>query len=146
MRPGDRLLACSPITHGTSTYLLPTLATGGALVIADQPKPGRILELFERYGVTATFVAPTSIHMMLEHQSLKGKSFPRLRNLIYGGGPMTESAIVAAQKAFGPVLASTYGPPEASQIATFITGAEFARSDERQVGTECVSTCISRWS
>src|SRR3546814_17199918 len=50
MRPGDRFLACSPITHGTSTYLLPTLATGGALVIADQPKPGRILELFERYG------------------------------------------------------------------------------------------------
>src|SRR3546814_11861971 len=38
-------------------------------------------------------------------------------------------------------------PGEAAQIRAWLTGhAGDARSEERRVGTECVSTCRSRWS
>jgi fatty-acyl-CoA synthase len=61
LRPGERLLAAAPITHGTSTYILPTLGTGGTLVLRDQPRPDEILRCFAEERIATTFLPPTVI-------------------------------------------------------------------------------------
>jgi acyl-CoA synthetase (AMP-forming)/AMP-acid ligase II len=118
--PDDRYLAAAPITHGTSTYILPTLAVGGTLVLVDRPKPGDILEALVRHGITTTFLPPTMITAMLAEPGLDRLALPRLRHLIYASAPMRPADIERAQARFGPVLAAVYGQTEAPQIATFI--------------------------
>jgi len=130
--PEDAFLAGAPITHGTSTYLLPFLAVGARIEIVDQPRPEDTLEALGSGRITATFVPPTVIYMMMERAGgADGLDFSRLRHLIYGAGPMRPDAIGRAQALFGPVIASTYGQTEAPQIATAITGPELAREDRR---------------
>jgi acyl-CoA synthetase (AMP-forming)/AMP-acid ligase II len=116
----DRYLAAAPITHGTSTYILPTLAVGGTLVLVDRPTPADILEALAGGGITTTFLPPTMITAMLAEPDLDRLAFPHLRHLIYASAPMRPADIERAQARFGPVLAAVYGQTEAPQIATFI--------------------------
>jgi acyl-coenzyme A synthetase/AMP-(fatty) acid ligase len=144
LQTGDRFLASAPMTHGTSTYLLPTLGTGGALVIADRPRVAETLALMAEHGITTLFVPPTVIYMMMEEPGIGHRSFSRLRNLIYGAGPMRPDAIARAQEIFGPVIASTYGQTEAPQIATYIRGHDLQRPEKRgSVGCESPLTRVT---
>ena len=139
---GQRYLAAAPITHGTSTYILPTLATGGTLVLLDRPRPEETLRALQTQAITTTFVPPTVLYMLMELETVRDSSYPDLRNLIYGAGPMRPEAIARAQEIFGPCLASTYGQTEAPQIATMISASELADPAKRtSVGRE---TLLSR--
>ena len=137
MAEGDRFLIAAPITHGTSTYILPTLATGGTLVLIDRARPGVILDNIANNAITTTFLPPTVIYMMMEEDGIENMKFDVLRNLIYGSAPMRSEAIAQAQKVFGPRIASTYGQTEAPQCATIISAKDLARDDKRaSVGRE----------
>ncbi len=131
LRSGDRYFAAAPITHGTSTYILPTLAVGGTVVLADRPKPVEVLQALAERDITTVFVPPTVIYMMMAEPGVEALNFPRLRHLIYGAGPMRPDEIGRAQAIFGPVVASTYGQTEAPQIATFISAYDLKRPEKR---------------
>lgn len=126
---GDRYLAAAPITHGTSTYIVPTLAAGGRIAVVDRQRPAELLECFRRYGTTLTFLPPTLIYMLMEAPD--DAPCPSLRNLVYGGGPMRPERIAAAQARFGPVLATSYGQTEAPQIITVVPPAELMAEENR---------------
>lgn len=139
LRPGDRYLAAAPITHGTSTYILPTLATGGTIVILDQPRPEETLRNLRENGITTTFLPPTVIYMMMRLAEARSGDYDRLRNLVYGSAPMRPEAIAEAQEVFGPCIASTYGQTEAPQIATMIAAQDLLRPEKRaSVGRETI--------
>jgi acyl-CoA synthetase (AMP-forming)/AMP-acid ligase II len=142
LAPGQRYLAAAPITHGTSTYILPTLATGGTLVLLDRPRPEQTLAALQQQRITTTFVPPTVLYMLMELEAVRDSGYPDLRNLIYGAGPMRPEAIARAQEIFGPCLASTYGQTEAPQIATMISAAELA--DPAKHGSVGRETLLSR--
>ncbi|GGF71471.1 AMP-dependent acyl-CoA synthetase [Azorhizobium oxalatiphilum] len=144
LKAGDRLLAVAPITHGTSTYLMPTFASGGTLVLRDQPRPEDVLEALAEEKISTTFLPPTVIYMMMQLPQARRTSFERLRNLVYGAGPMRPEAIAEAQNVFGPCIASTYGQTEAPQIATMISAEELARPEKRaSVGRETILTKVA---
>lgn len=120
----DIYLVAAPVTHGTSTYLLPILAQGGRLLLPRDNKPATLVEAFRARGATLTFMPPTLIYMLMAE--LGGKAgFPRLRHLIYGGAPMPPEKIRLARECFGPVLATTYGQTEAPQIVTVMRAEDF---------------------
>lgn len=125
----DRYLAAAPITHGTSTYLVPTLAAGGRIAVVDRQRPAELLECFRRFGTTLTFLPPTLIYMLME--AADDAPCPSLRNLVYGGGPMRPERIRAAQERFGPVVATSYGQTEAPQIITVVPPAELMVEENR---------------
>jgi acyl-CoA synthetase (AMP-forming)/AMP-acid ligase II len=144
LKPGERLLAAAPITHGTSTYILPTLGTGGTLVLRDQPRPDEILRCFAEERIATTFLPPTVIYMMMELPAARRGTYPHLRNLVYGSAAMRPDAIAQAQSVFGPCIASTYGQTEAPQIATMISAEELMRPDKRAtVGRETMLTRVA---
>ncbi|WP_151633320.1 class I adenylate-forming enzyme family protein [Noviherbaspirillum aerium] len=126
----DRYLLASPITHGASTYILPILAQGGCHVIPEDTSPQAVLRSLREDGITTSFMPPTLIYMVMAAGEGAGRmSFPSLRHLVYGGAPMPPEKIRAAQRFFGPVLATTYGQTEAPQIVTFISAEELARDE-----------------
>src|SRR6185312_15419732 len=77
----ERFLVAAPITHGTSCFVLPILSRGGRLILLERPKPPDILAAFTRYGVTATFLTPTMIYMLMAEDAARSGRFPALRHL-----------------------------------------------------------------
>lgn len=125
--PQSRMLAAAPITHGTSTYVLPTLGRGGTVVISDRARPQEILQTLAERRITTVFLAPTTIYGLLEDGAAVPGACPALDRLVYGAGPMRPEAIERAIAAFGPVLGASYGQTEAPQIITFINPEELAQ-------------------
>ncbi|MGY6633130.1 MAG: class I adenylate-forming enzyme family protein [Alkalilacustris sp.] len=143
LAPGQRYLAAAPITHGTSTYILPTLGTGGTIVLLDRPTPEQTLAALRDAAIATTFLPPTVVYMLMQLPGVAG-AYPHLRNIVYGAGPMRPGEIGRAQSIFGPVIGSTYGQTEAPQIATMISSRELLREDKRaSVGRETMLTEVA---
>jgi acyl-CoA synthetase (AMP-forming)/AMP-acid ligase II len=122
----ERFLAAAPITHGTSCFILPILSRGGRLILLERPKPPDILAAFARHDVTATYLTPTMIYMLMADDTARAVAFPALRHLIYSGAPMRPQQIRAAQGLFGACLEACYGQAEAPQIIAYMRARDFA--------------------
>jgi len=144
MRSGERTLLATPMTHGAGTYIFPTLATGGTLVIVDRLKPEQLINMLSEQNIATVFLPPTVIQLMAEIPGAGDLSFPGLRNLIYGAGPMQAAAVEKAQGIFGECIATTYGQTEAPQIATALSAQELAKPELRaSVGRETLLTRVA---
>lgn len=143
LTPADRYLVAAPLTHGTSTYVLPVFGSGGALVFPDEPGPAGLLGAAERHGATLVFAPPTLILALAEEQRRAPRNLGALRHLVYGGSPMRPEQIRAAQDCFGPVLCTSYGQTEAPQIATFLPPAEMSGSALASIGRPTIMTQVA---
>jgi len=144
MRTGERTLLAAPMTHGAGTYIMPTLASGGTLVIKDRQKPEQLLEALAKQNITTVFLPPTVIQLMADIRCAADLSFPGLRNLIYGAGPMQPQSVEKAQGIFGACIATTYGQTEAPQIATALSAEDLAKPELRSsVGRETLLTRVA---
>ena len=123
--PHTRYVVAAPITHGTSTYLLPVLAQGGCHVLPAQPGAEGVRQAFRSGGGSASFMPPTLIYMLMALPGSSRADYPQLRQLIYGGAPMPPEKIRAVREFFGPVLGTTYGQTEAPQILTVMRPDDF---------------------
>jgi fatty-acyl-CoA synthase len=121
----DRYLMTAPLTHGTSCYVTPILAVGGTLVFMDgKTTPEKVLNTLEGGRITASFLPPTLIYMMMQAMEHAPRRFEPLRLLIYGAAIMPPEKIRQARVMFGPVIATNYGLTEAPQIITALTPDE----------------------
>ncbi|WP_439633644.1 class I adenylate-forming enzyme family protein [Glycocaulis sp.] len=118
-------LACSPLTHGASHFVLPTLARGGRLVLLHKPDPNLILRLLRDEAVTESFMAPTLILRLCALVD-RPVAAPALKRIIYGAAPMPADQLLRAQRVFGPRLAGLYGQTEAPMTIAAITESELA--------------------
>ncbi len=125
----ERFLIAAPLTHGASTFLLPILAVGGCLVLPRNTDAQHLLETLASRSISATFMPPTLIYMIMEAAKEEAHHFPHLRHLVYAAAPMPTEKIRAAIRFFGPVLETSYGQTEAPTIVTAMSAAEF--EDER---------------
>lgn len=126
----DRFLLAAPLTHGTSCYVMPVLAAGGTLVLlGGRAKPEAVLDAFDRRHVTATFLPPTLIYMLMSALDQVRSDVGSLRLLIYGAAPMPPERVREARSLFGPIIAANYGLTEAPQIITALEPEQM--NDER---------------
>jgi acyl-CoA synthetase (AMP-forming)/AMP-acid ligase II len=125
----DVNLIAAPLTHGASCFVLPILAVGGRHVLLEEPKPPRVLDAIESYGVTTMYAPPTLIYGMLSDPSAIGRSYATLRHLIYSAAPMRPEQIREAQRVFGPVVETAYGQVEAPQIVTAMRASELTHDE-----------------
>ncbi|CAN5187419.1 AMP-binding protein [soil metagenome] len=121
----DRYVMAAPITHGTSTYVLPILAQGGTHVLMPGSGAEAVRTAFRDRAGTTCFMPPTLVYMLMALPDASMADFPKLRRLIYGGAPMPPDKIGMVRKFFGPVLCTTYGQTEAPQILTAMLPADF---------------------
>ncbi len=121
----ERYIVAAPITHGTSTYIVPILAQGGCHVILDGAGAEVVRTAFKERAGTACFMPPTLLYMLMALPNASRKDYPKLRRLIYGGAPMPPEKVRAVREFFGPVLCTTYGQTEAPQILTAMQPEDF---------------------
>lgn len=139
----DRYLVAAPLTHGTSTYMLPLLGVGGALVFpADAKAPG-LLAAIEEHKATVFFAPPTLILALTEAQNKYRRDVSSLRYLVYGGAPMRPEQIREAQAVFGPVVCTSFGQTEAPQIIAFLPPEQMTGERMASVGRPTLLTQVA---
>ncbi len=156
IQPGDVLLHCAPMSHGSGIIMLPAIARGATNAITEGASfdPDEVLELVDRLSASAiAFMAPTQIIKMLEDCDPAAYDLSSLRAITYGGAPIYVDQLKQAMAAFGPVFIQLYGQGEAPITITGLTAAAHARllatDDPRlgsagQVRTDVEAACVDQ--
>ncbi len=140
LSPTDRYLVAAPLTHGTSTYMLPMLGSGGALVFPESNEPAALLDAAARHSATLLFGPPTLLFSLIDEQRKSARDLSRVRLVVYGGAPMRAEKIIDAQDCFGPVICTTFGQTEAPQIITYLPPKEMTGDLLASVGRQTLLT------
>ena len=127
----DVMLHLAPIAHGTASVGLAHLAAGAAQTfpISKSFDAEKVFELIECLKVTASFLAPTMVQMLLQSQAAHKYNLSSLKNVIYGGGPMYVEVLKKAIETFGPVFSQIYGQGEAPMTCTGLHKSEHLLDD-----------------
>ncbi|SNS49821.1 Acyl-CoA synthetase (AMP-forming)/AMP-acid ligase II [Noviherbaspirillum humi] len=110
--PGDVLALAGPITHASGMFIQPFLFQGGTILLHERFEPEAFLASIEKHRVTACFLVPTMINMIVAHPKAKAYDLGSLKQVTYGSAPMSPARIKEAWEVFGPVLSQGYGAGE----------------------------------
>lgn len=122
-------LALAPLTHAAGVLCLPVMALGGRVVIMPKPDLGDFLALIERHRVTHTFLPPTLIYMLLQHEKLASTRLDSLQCFWYGAAPISAARLEEALTAIGPVMAQLFGQTEAPMMISMMAPREHFHAD-----------------
>jgi fatty-acyl-CoA synthase len=104
--------------------LVPIFLRGGMVVLQAGFKAAEFLALVERHHITATFLVPTMIYLLLEEQRKQRRDVSTLETVIYGGAPISPARLTEAIQTFGPIFQQIYSQSEAPNCATVLRKAE----------------------
>ncbi|MGE0377558.1 MAG: class I adenylate-forming enzyme family protein [Planctomycetaceae bacterium] len=123
-------LVAAPITHAAGVMCFWTLAYGATHVIMPRVDLEPLLDNIQRFGVTALFLPPTAIYMLLAHPRVRAIDYSSLEYFVYGAAPMSADKLREAREVFGPVLAQLYGQAEAPMMCTLLPPREHLFSSD----------------
>ncbi len=121
-------LALAPLTHAAGVLCFPVLALGGHVVVMRTPDVGTFLSLIERHGVTHTFLPPTLIYILLDHDRLDTTNLSSLQCFWYGAAPMSTARLEEALQRIGP-MAQLFGQTEAPMMISTMRPEDHRRAD-----------------
>ena len=124
-----RYLALAPLTHAAGVLCLPVMALGGRVVIMPKPDLGEFLTLIERHQITHTFLPPTLIYMLLQHEKLASTRLDSLQCFWYGAAPIAAARLEEALSKIGPVMAQLFGQTEAPMMVSMMSPREHFNAD-----------------
>jgi acyl-CoA synthetase (AMP-forming)/AMP-acid ligase II len=130
IQPGEMVLHCAPMSHGSGIVALPAVARGATQAIFESRsfEPQLLFRDIERLKVShIAFLAPTQIIRMLEEYRPGEFDLSSLRAICYGGAPIYVEQLRQAIEAFGPVFAQIYGQGEAPITITGLSAAAHAQ-------------------
>jgi len=122
-------LALAPLTHAAGVLCLPVMALGGRVVIMPKPDLSDFLGLIERYRVTHTFLPPTLIYMLLQHERLASTRLDSLQCFWYGAAPISAARLEEALGKIGPVMAQLFGQTEAPMMISMMAPRDHFNPD-----------------
>jgi acyl-CoA synthetase (AMP-forming)/AMP-acid ligase II len=122
-------LALAPLTHAAGVLCLPVMALGGRVVIMPKPDLGDFLSMIERHRVTHTFLPPTLIYMLLQHENLAATDRRSLQCFWYGAAPISAARLEEALERIGPVMAQLFGQTEAPMMISMMRPSEHFNAD-----------------
>ncbi|WP_316398725.1 AMP-binding protein [Bradyrhizobium sp. 33ap4] len=124
-----RFLCSTPITHATGCMLIPVLLRGGTVVLQDGFKAERFAQAVKAEKITATFLVPTMIYVLLDEAAKRSFDLSSLQVIIYGGSPISPKRLQEAITVFGPKFMQIYSQSEAPNCASILRRSEHTRSD-----------------
>jgi len=113
-----RFLAMTPISHASGAMIVAVMSRGGTFVMEKGFDPQRFFDLVARHRITATFLVPTMVYVLLDHPGIARADLSSLELIIYGASPMSPARLVEAMRRFGPVFMQLYGQSEAPNCVT----------------------------
>jgi acyl-CoA synthetase (AMP-forming)/AMP-acid ligase II len=107
------LLNCVPLSHPGVAMCLTYMAAAATVVVLPHLTPGRALEAVERYGVTHLWLVPETLRALASATVTGHHDLSSLREIIYGGAPMSWDAYQKARRVFACGFRQAYGTAEA---------------------------------
>jgi long-chain acyl-CoA synthetase len=112
----DYFLAISPFFHGVTFFPLMVLQAGGEIYVVSEFNADNILKIMSNEKITASFMVPTVLDMMLNSKNIENTSFKSLRMLITGAAPLPTKTKEKVMEKIGPVLFEFYGATESGYV------------------------------
>ncbi len=122
-------LALAPLTHAAGVLCLPVMALGGRVVIMQKPDLTQFLALVEQHRITHTFLPPTLIYMLLQHERLAVAKLDSLQCFWYGAAPISAARLEEALTKIGPVMAQLFGQTEAPMMISMMAPKDHFNAD-----------------
>jgi acyl-CoA synthetase (AMP-forming)/AMP-acid ligase II len=111
----------------------------GCPVVLVNFEAKQALEVIEKERVSAFLGITTMLNWMMSVENFESYDLSSLRNIQYGGGPMPETVVKAALKAFPCTLIQGYGQTEGMTM-TFLAQEDHAKA-VKGINTERLASC-----
>ncbi|MER5633764.1 class I adenylate-forming enzyme family protein [Streptomyces nitrosporeus] len=115
--PGERRLVCTPLAHVSGHFVLPTLMSGGTLVLHDAFDPAEVLREIAAERIETLLLYTGFLERLLNDPGLSRADCSTLRRIGYGADPTDPRILRRAMDHFGPVMQQLYGLTEAGVVS-----------------------------
>jgi acyl-CoA synthetase (AMP-forming)/AMP-acid ligase II len=132
---GFVLVHAAPLTHGSGSKMIAVLAAGGTNVILRKFDPEVFGTLVATEGGTHTFLVPTMLQRLLEAGPHVVSAVASMRQISFGGSPISSTLFARAIDQLGPILTQVYGSCEAPHPVTLLSPSDYGQGDEERVLT-----------
>ena len=140
----DVSLVAMPVFHiGGSGWGMLGLYHGARGIIAREFDPNKVLDFFERFGVTKLFLVPAAMQFIVRQPRAREVDFSKLRYILYGASPIPAALLKECIAVFGCGFVQMYGMTETTgtivvlQPEDHVEGRDCMRSAGRaQPGVE----------
>ena len=129
-------LMCTPLSHAGAAFFVPTLMTGGSMVVLPRFDPGEVLRTIEQERVTATMLVPSMLYALLDHPDADTTDMSSLETVYYGASAINPVRLGEAIRRWGPIFAQYFGQSEAPMVISY-----FARADHDPDRPERLASC-----
>ena len=126
-----RYLAVAPISHAAGMPIMPTLLSGGTVILQRRFDPTAWLQAVGAEHVNLSLLVPTMIYTLLDHPQLESAELSSLETVMYGASPISPTRLAEAIERIGPVFCQLYGQTESGGQGTSLWRAEHDPSDLR---------------
>ena len=152
-----RFLALTPITHASGVMIMPVLLKSGTFAMTQGFTAEKFVHLVQTHRITATFLVPTMIYVLLDSPARQGADLSSLQLVIYGASPMSPARLIEGMKVFGPVFMQLYAQSEAPNTVDRAAPARarprtpprapglLRHALRRRAGARCSTTTARRW-
>ena len=132
VRPDDRYLVLGQMFHSAAILALNYLMHGATVVLVPRFEPRLSLEVIEAERVTASLAFPPMINYMLAEGDGRRFDLSSLRNMQYGGGPISPRVIREMMDLLPCGLIQCYGSTEHVGV-TFLSQEDHVRGREDEL-------------
>ncbi len=101
-----------PMVGAGSGMVMPTMLSGGQLILPDDTSPAHLIKLVKKYKVTRLFLTPSQLIDLLDVPPNADQDLRTLNHIVYGTAPMPAAKLEEAIQRFGPILQQGYGQAE----------------------------------
>ena len=137
-----RFLALTPITHASGAMIMPVLLKSGTYAMTQGFSADKFCHLVQQHRITATFLVPTMIYVLLDHPGRAAADLSSLQLIIYGASPMSPTRLTEGLRVFGPVFMQLYAQSEAPNTVTVLHQHEHDPEHHPERLASCGTPCV----
>ena len=126
VRDGEEMLFTTPLPHSAGYVAMSALVQGAHFTVTAGFDPGDFLALVDSEPVSWTFLVPTQIYRVLDHDALGETDVSGLETVVYGAAPITPERLEEGLEVFGEVFIQLYGQTEMPDIGTILPKSDHA--------------------
>ena len=119
-----RMLVATPLSHAAGALFVPTLMKGGALYAMSGFSPDEFFGMIEKHKITATFLVPIMIYILLDSPQAETADISSLETLVYGASAMSPTRLQEGIRKWGPIFFQCYGQSEAPMVLSHLKKAD----------------------
>jgi acyl-CoA synthetase (AMP-forming)/AMP-acid ligase II len=101
-------------------WALITLSRGGQIIQAREPTAESMLRQLVEHRATHTAMVPAVMQVLTQSPQTRDADFSALRQVVYGGSPISEPLLRASVGTFGAQLFQSYGLSETMGVTTLL--------------------------